>query len=346
MIQDSVRTSLFGLVGWRQDTTSNIPTVSAANLASTTGLYFQDFSSLITLRNVYKCQEDTDITDGEFNTFLTNLTKAAIWKILNAVFSDNDFIENKVLYPFENSFNDTITNGSNFVGYEIKMPKRKDISWKINTVFTTFNGSDSVKILLFHSSKKTPIQTETISTTEDSEDSTTLSWDLNQFDYAGGKYYIGYLQGGLTASAYNREWNKSNVQDCFNTIKFEPVSISHTSETLFDVEDLDYEDETFGLNFDVTAYKDYSNIVVQNKHKFSNAIGLQVAADVLDLILKSVRSNRIERITEGQVLFELEGLIAPELPRSLGIAKRLKSEIESLRANFVNEQKITRGTIG
>ena len=130
-------------------------------------------------------------------------------------------------------------------------------------------------------------------------------------------------------------------------MKLIPIKIDgHNAATLFDVNDIENTDETYGLNFDITAMKDFSNVVVQNKSKFVNAIGYQVAADVLDLILKSVRSNRIESITEGQVLYEIEGLINPELPRSVGLLKKLSNEIADLKATFVNEPQLTRGTIG
>ena len=151
MIQDSVKTSLFGLIGWRQSTVTDMPTVDAANLASSSGMYFQDFNSLLTIQNVYDCQEDKDISDAEFNTFLTNLTKAATWKVLNAVFSDYDYLEGKVLYPFENVWTNTLTNDTSFVGYEIDPAKRKDLSWTINNIFTSFDSADTVSFqLMFH----------------------------------------------------------------------------------------------------------------------------------------------------------------------------------------------------
>lgn len=347
MIQNSVKISLYGLIGWRQSTVSGMPTVDAANLAASSGLMFQDFSPLVTIQNVYDCQEDPDATEDEFNTMLANLVKSAILKILNAVFTQNDFIENKVLYPYENEWTETITNDTSFVGFEFQMAKRKDYAWRINQVFTAFDASDTVKLLLFHSSRKTAIDSKEITVSELTEDATDLSWDLSQFNYAGGKFYVGYLRSGLTAKAVNRNWDRANDDVKFKTLRIQPIRVpGWDAETLFDVDDIDYEDETFGLNFDITAWKDYTNVIVQNKDKFVNAIGYQVAADVLDLILKSVRSNRIERLTEGQVLYELEGLISADVPRSVGIVKKLSNEIEDLKKNFVYEKPLIRGTIG
>ena len=347
MIQDKVKTSLVDLIGWRSETVTGLPTIDSDNAKSDSGMYFQDFSGLVTVENIFNCQQDPNISDANFNTYLVNLVKAATIKVLTAIFNNEDFVENKVLYPFESDWKTTIPNNDSFVGFEIQLPKRKDLAWVINSVFTSFNGAGNVKLLLFHSSKKAPIKDETIAVEENNETETKLNWNLNQFDYSGGSYYIGYLQSEITSEAVDRDWDKANVQSCFNTLRMHPVSYPNwTTETLFDVEELDNESETYGLNFDITAYKDYSNIVERNKQRFVNAIGYQVAGDVLDLILKSVRTNRIERITEGQVLFEMEGLISPDLPRTMGTTQKLGAEIEELRKTFVAELKVRRGTIG
>jgi hypothetical protein len=347
MIQNSVKTSLFGLIGWRQSTVTGMPTVDAANLATSSGLYFQDFSSLLSIQNIYRCQEDAAISDANFNTLLANMTKAATLKVLNAVYTDADFIENSVVYPFENDWIEKLENDTAFVGFRFTLPNRKDLAFTINQVFTAFDGVDSLTLYLFHSSKKTPLQTKVITTAEDSEIVTGLDWVLSPFDYAGGRFYIGYNRGHLIAKAVNRKFEQAQTKTKFKTFNIEPVIVyGHDSATLFDVNDVDVEDETYGLNFDISVFKDYSNIVVQNKNRMVNAIGYQLAADVLDLILKSVRSNRIQGITEGQVLFELEGLISPDVPKTVGISKKLTNEIESLKTAFTKEPQLIRGTIG
>jgi flagellar motor switch protein FliG len=99
------------------------------------------------------------------------------------------------------------------------------------------------------------------------------------------------------------------------------------------------------LNFDITSWKDYTNIILRNKNKFVNALGLQVAADVLDLILKSTSSNRIERELGSAAFTELEGFINENLPRTVGISKKLINEIARIRKTFVEVSPIRRGTL-
>ena len=343
---DQVQTGLFGLVGWRQDTVADIPTIDSANLATSSGMFFQDFASLVTVQNIFKCQEDAEISDAEFNTLLTNLSTASIVKVINAVYSSDDFIENKVLYPYEKDWINTIENTTSFVGFEISCPIRKDLLWTINKIITSFDSADTVKILLFSSNKNAPLQSKEISVEELTDTETDLDWDLSKFDNAGGKFYIGYLRSGLTAKAIDREFESANVQACFNTLRIRPIIITDwDDETLFDVNNIENVSETYGLNFDITAWKDYTNVIVKNKNKFTNAIGYQVAADVLDLILNATRSNRIQRLKEGHVLFELEGVLGENLPRTVGIIQKLDAEIKELRKNFIEIPPLQRSTL-
>jgi len=335
-----------GLVGWRSSTISGMPTLTAGSQLSSSGMYYNDFSSLVTVQNVYRCQEDAAITDTNFNTYLTNLADAAFVKVLNAVFQDEDYIENKVLFPYENVWTKLIDNDTSFVGYEITPANRKELTISLNNVFTSFDSAGSVKLLLFHSSRKAPIQTKTITVEELTETNTALNWDLANFNYSGGKFYVGYLRSGLTAKAVNRDWDSANVRNCFNMFGIQPIIVSgHNSETLFDVDLVEYEDETYGLNFDITSWKDYTNIILRNKNKFTNALGLQVAADTLDLIIKATRSNRIERELEARAFAELEGFINAELPRTYGIAKKLSDEIARLKKSFIETPNIQRATL-
>jgi hypothetical protein len=344
---DQVKTGLFGLVGWRQDTVSGIPTIDATNLASSSGMYYQDFASMVTIQNIYDCQEDAEISDANFNTLLTDLSKASIVKVLNAVYSSEDYIENKVLYPYEKDWINTIDNTTSFVGFEIDCPVRKDLLWTINKIFTSFDtAGDTVKILLFSSNKNAPLQSKEITTEQLTDTETDLDWDLSKFDNAGGKFYIGYLRSGLTAKAIDREFELANRRACFNTLKITPIIVSDwDAETLFDVNNIENVSETFGLNFDITAWKDYTNVIVKNKNKFTNAIGYQVAADVLDLILNATRSNRIQRLKEGHILFELEGLVGEGLPRTVGVNQKLAAEIKELRENFIEIPPLQRSTL-
>jgi hypothetical protein len=341
----NIQSNLQGLIGWKQSINPTYAVVDSDNLKSDSGAYFQDYSSLVTIENIHQNQNYPAISDAQLNTLLGDIYESAIVKVLNNVFQSNDFIENKVLYPFESSYNEKLDNDTSFVGFELEQPTRRELINTINKLILTFDDVDTVKILVFHSSRQAPIFSQEITTVADSDKEEVVNITLTK-EYNGGKFYIGYLRSGLTAKAINRGWDKANVRACYKALKINPIQVDGwDAETLFDVEDIDYQDKTYGLNFDITSWKDYTNLITQNKYKFVNALGLQVAIDVMDLILKSTRSNRIERIADSKVLFELEGIINNELPRVAGLRGKLQAEIVRLKQTFIETPLLSKGTL-
>jgi len=340
MIRVTEIDSLLGLVGFRQSTLTGYTTLmDAGNIASTSGLYVNDISGLITSKNIKNSQEDTAISDVNFNTFIDNRQKSSFINLLKTVFSDDDLIENRVLFRFESDFTNTLTNTTDFVGYEIDVAKAKDINVIINKIILTFDDIDTVKILLFHSSKNALQDSEEITTVADSDKHTALNWDLPAANsIVGGKYYIGYLRSGLSASAHNRDYESANSQTCFNCLGITPIQVTGwNAETLFDVNNVEYTDETWGLNFDISSFKDHTSIVVENKDRFAKALQLQIAADLLNLMATTTRSNRDERIIKTEALIDLNGTRNIEnIANSVGVIKQLADEIKKLKKMFGN----------
>jgi hypothetical protein len=204
MIRISEIDSLLGLVGFRQSTLLSYSSIlDTDNIASSSGLYVNDISGLLTTKNIYNCQENSDITNSDFNTYLKNRMKSSFVTLLNSVFTQKDMLENRVLYNYENDFNTKLTNDVSFVGYEINVSKSKDINVILNKIMLTFDTEEEIKIILFHSSKNAIQQFKEITTSKDSEKQESLNWNLPAFNgVSGGKWYIGYLRSGLTAQAY------------------------------------------------------------------------------------------------------------------------------------------------
>jgi len=330
--------SLLGLVGFRQSTLTAYATLmDAGNIASTSGLYVNDVSGLITSKNIKNSQEDTAISDANFNTFIDNTQKSSFIKLLKAIFSNDDLIENKVLYRFESDFTNALTNATDFVGYEIDVAKQKNINVVINKLILTFDAVDNVKILLFHSSKDALQDSETIATVADTDVHTSVNWNLPAANsIVGGKFYVGYLRSGLSASAYNRDYESANSPMWYHALGIVPIQVaSWDAETLFDVNDVEYSDETWGLNFDISSLKDYTSIVVENKDRFARALQLQIAADLLNLMATTTRSNRDERIIKSEALIDLNGTRNIEnIPDSVGVLKQLADEIGTIKKMF------------
>jgi len=328
--------ALYQRVGWRQPTQTDYDILSAANLVTNSGLIFQDFNPLVTVENLHNCQVDKDVSDVNFNTWLVNFQKAAINKIVNACVNREDLIENAALFPFENVKTDKLDNNGDFVGYEIELAKRKDIAVVLNQIITEFDADEAITIYLFHSSQQTALTTYSITTSANNAKFTTagtvLYFENLASQYVGGKFYLGYLTTGMTAKALNRTWNSSNVRNKFTDFSIKPIKVpGHTDSTLFDVDDVSYESDTYGINLDISTYQEYSDIVTQNKILFDRAIGLQVACDTLAQIILSARTNRIKREVGDAAFNELNGAYTGEgIPLSVGLLKQLNKEIERI----------------
>lgn len=342
MLRVSEIDSLLGLVGLRQSTITTDAILDADNIASGSGLFVGDISGLITTGNIKSCQEDKDISDANFNTFLDNRQKSSLVNLCNSIFSDNDLIENKVLFNYENDWINDIDNDTSFVGYEIDMAKCKNLSLVINKVILSFSGIETVKVLLFHSSKNAlhdsgNVVTVAKTATYDSITHEAVDFDLPAFNsVSGGKWYVGYLRSGLTAKAYDRQFNLASVKTTFNMFGINAIKVDGwDAETLFDVNDVEYSDKTWGMNFDITSYNDYTSLIVENKNRFAKGLQLQIAADLLNLIATTVRSNQDERLIQAQALFELNGQRTEEgIPVSVGVLKQLQIEIDGIKKMF------------
>lgn len=341
-----IRTNLFGVVGLRQSTHPDYDILDSTITASSSGEYFDQFSSYITVENIKNTQEYASITDENFNTWLTNKIKDSISKAIRQCFTESDLIENKLLYKYSTrkTTAQELDNGADFVGYEITVSKRKDLSAFINSIFTEFSGTGDVKLLLFNDNKVSTIQTETVSVTDKSALQTVVNWALPYANsVTGGKYYIGYLTNGLTVKALNRDFDSSNVKSCYSAVKVQAIKVPRwNAETLFDIDDVEYTDETWGLNFDISTFRDYTSLVLNNKNMFIDVIGYQFAADMLGQMITTTRTNGVERLQKGNLLLELQGNYNnEELPTFKGVNTKLKEAIAEVKKKLVDYPLIT-----
>ena len=86
--QDAIL-ALTGRVGWKQYPASFPFTLSTENQRSDSGMYFQDFSSFVTLTNIKDTMDDAETDEASFNEFLTGLQTAAIASVLSALFRES-----------------------------------------------------------------------------------------------------------------------------------------------------------------------------------------------------------------------------------------------------------------
>jgi len=346
MIQaDIINSVAVGVVGWKQSSRTGSPVLDTANKASSSGLYYQMGNGLCTVENIKAAVDDEAISDVNINTYLADLAKSALNDVCHRVFDVEDFVDGGLLLKHENKFSETLDNGTDFVGFEIDLSKRNDLSVILNSLLLEFNAVDSVKVLLFNSQVNAIIDSETIATLANSVKSTSAGWVLNDLQY-GGKWYVGYLRSGLTAKAIKRNFSLASLQTAFAGVDIKPIKVAGwNAETMFDPSLVTYTSDTWGMNFNISIYKDYTDIVKSNVNRFAKALQLQVCANVIDLLSNSVRSNKNERLSKAYALVELNGnRYNPAFPEHSGVLSKLNTEIKILR-NTYNPRGIIRVTL-
>ncbi|HPT12592.1 MAG TPA: hypothetical protein PLP69_08180 [Bacteroidales bacterium] len=347
MIQADILNSIaVGVVGWEQPTVTGSPVIDVDNIASSSGLYYQHGSGLCTVQNIKDTVEDASISDDNLNTVLSNFSKSALNRICAQIFDENDHIDTGLLYKYENKWSELLANDTSFVGFEIDLSKRNDLTLVINSLILEFDSVTTKKILLFNSQQNAAIKSKSITTVAKTAKYEGVDWKLNDLQY-GGKWYIGYLRSASDVPmAVKRNFQMSNYQTEFCDVDIRPIKINGwTSETMFDPSTIIYESDTWGLNFDLSLFQDYTYIVKSNVNRFAPALQLQVCSQVIDMISNTTRSNRNERLSKAYALMELNGnKNNPNLPFSVGLNTRLGKEIKRLKDTF-NPRGIIRMTL-
>jgi hypothetical protein len=209
---------------------------------------------------------------------------------------------------------------------EINLIDRSDVIVEVVPVIEFADSKASLQLLVFNADKVTPVVKAM--TVTGGQQSTGQVVTLS----GGDLWYIGYLTAGMTARPVNRMWNTAGRRQMYQSCAIRSIQVtSHTQAQLFDLDQVLYVSDTFGINLKVTAYKDYTDIIVRSSAMFARAIMLQGAVDWLSMMLTSPRSNRDERlIKEAQI--SLEGIESYEMiPGRVGLIKQLSGEIVSLR---------------
>ena len=90
-----IKVILLQRIGWRQEIGSPV-TVSAANLTTDSGRFFQDEHTAVSLTNIKDAQPIVGISDANFNTYLAQLQEQVIYQVLSDVFNKKDIIQDEI----------------------------------------------------------------------------------------------------------------------------------------------------------------------------------------------------------------------------------------------------------
>ena len=101
-------------LGWKDDGTLALlsPSVdislSANNLISDSGRFFQDENPAVTLLNIYECQPVPRLSSAKFQAFLDDFRKSAVQQVFNDAF-EKDFVDEDILTLYPRAFDNAIS---------------------------------------------------------------------------------------------------------------------------------------------------------------------------------------------------------------------------------------------
>lgn len=346
---DRIKSEIFGGVGWRQTTLSGYPVIASPNTNASSGLYFQDGTSFVTIQNIYDCQQDSKISDPNFNTYLTQLQESCILEVCQKINNkESDFIQSTNLYPYEKSFSNTIEHSEKFVGFQIDRKKQINILGKINWIELTFDSVATFNIYLYNSNlPKTAIKTVSVTTVANESVIVSLNdWEIADNEtFKGGTFYWGYFENDLNgAKAIKKDYELADLQVSTKCHYVTPISMDH-SGLIIDITTVEEKSETYGLNFCIDTYNDYTELFIRNKNILFQAIQYQMAERVLNLVRTSIRSNVIERLNKDNINFIDFELYGNKEAGIVGITGKLNRVIDDIRKMFFYKSLISRRTL-
>lgn len=252
---------------------------------------------------------------------------AAINKLCNQIFtnkkiheSTKTFLDSVQLVDGAGRLEDTITTGTRFVGFEIKLHRINNIKAVIKYIGLQFTEAQTFTIYLFHSSQKAAVGTWSLTTTTansfDWISAISATTGTNELDYvnytgnidSGGHYYIGYFEAGISGQAIDK--SPCNGVKWSKWAEIRPIEVSSAGldgTNLFDIDQIGYADSNYGLNLSFSIETDLTEMLVNNKKIFTNALGWQFASDMINSYIfnsDSRTAKRQDTASRNAILYE------------------------------------------
>jgi len=335
----AVITALENRIGFRQPVGTGAPTLTSTVTTTNSGRYFQDFHSLVTVENIKSTMEQVNASDADLIKSLQSLSKAAIMRALNGVFT-HQHIEQVKLFKRYGKNDQLVTNSGLFVGYEINVADRSDIAVQLDALHVYLDSAVTFNVYLFKDGDPTAVYTMPVTTVANKITEVVVSDKI----IGRGKYYLGYFQNDLsTAKAYMEQLGCKNPTCAFRA---EAMQAASTGATTFNRDGISYQAQPFGLNVEMSSFKDHTQQIKRKAASFDELLGLTMAYMVIEQVIYAARSNSTERILKDQldkigIQLDLNGT-APisDSPQIMGLKQRIERETTSVQLSFYPKQNM------
>jgi hypothetical protein len=342
-----VISALFGRVGWRQPTITGSPVLTSVNTTSKGGRYFQDFHTLNSIANIKSVIEEVAATDSSLNTYLEQIQRGIILQCVNGVFNEPEYLSQKLLFNRSWAVNDQmVSNSGYFVGVQFRVPPTPDIAVQLDSVALYFDTAVTFNLYVYNDAVKAPLAVIQVTTVANSQTLVNLSdVVLNYIGGAnlGGSFYIGYYQDDIGSAKAYWEQGCNYACDSYGWTFIE--ADRKPAEYDFNRQNVRRNNVNYGLNLHVSTFRDHTWQIVKKAALFDNVIGLQMAAQMVEEIIYSTRSNGSERILKeaaAQVSAQLDlNGVAPisDSPHTTGLKKQISQELARLKESFFPKPK-------
>lgn len=336
----AVIAALENRIGFRQPTGSGVPTLTSAVTTSTSGRYFQDFHSLVTVENIKATMPQAGASDAQLITYLQDQRKAAILRALNGVFNDAQVIDQPQFVYERYGMNDVLENNAGkFVGIRIEVANTPDAAVQLDSLQLYFDTAVTFDLYLFKDGILAPVWTLEVEADANSLTDVSLTGKvLNR-----GLYYLGYFQDDLgSAKAYRQQVTGELEPSYFCA---ETMMSGATGATTFNRDEISYPEQPIGLNVEISSFKDYTTAIKRKAAMFDELVGLTMAYSVIEQTIYAVRSNANERTLKDQldkvgIQLDLNG-VAPisDSPRVTGLKQRIERELKRVKQSFYPTSK-------
>ena len=341
--------ALFGRVGFRNTTQPEYASlVTGDNLTSRSKRYFDEFHAIVTIPNIKDiANNDVGISNTDFNTYLKDLQKASVAAVLGGVLSKPELIEQQMVFERDYEVPQVISNTGKFVGYMIQVANRTNLAVQLNSLSMLFDGDGTFNVYVFGHLKKDPIKTIEVTVSADEEvivDVTDVIMSAISTANKSRTFFIGYFQDdiealGIHALDYGNRIHRTAL--CYSA---EGIEAAIAGPGNFNRYNPPVTGRSYGLNLELSSGKDYTEVILKNQQVFDKAIGLQMAAIVIERIIHSARSNINQRLGEEgvrQLYTDLNlAFSTPEFPYSTGIKNQIKRENDRIFQNLFPKGKM------
>jgi len=336
---------LTGRRGWRQPTDATFDvTLSTAAKECKSGRYYNLEHAACSPVRIYNNQEDAAITESNFNAFLVQLKEQVALESLMSVFTSEDLIEGaKILYEKQiRSDYQPINNAGKFCGWQVRVAGG-EIATRIDSFQFLFDAPCTVTMYVFSDIVVAPIWEQEFTITagysQQVENVTNLILSRLNDQYKGSMLYVGYFQDEIEVQGVKALNVFLNFWERFNCVGYQGF------EAVSDYDNLTFQRNTFfsnyrtyGVNLEMSSYRDHTNNVCRSPNIFDELQGLVMQQKCISLAMNSPRTNgdnRESRERYEMMYNEIEGLKGGEgIPYRRGLKDRIITEVKKITETF------------